>query len=290
MAHPLESRRLSSRLTGLYQYGVPAFLGVWLIGVFSVVFQREGEAPRLEIVLILLLSTVALVYGYYRMLGRLKHVELEGDQLIVRGFGQEAQIPLREISAVGGSRFTNPERIWLDIRIPSHFGSRIVFLPKQRLFHFASVHPLVEELRALIADGSETGWPASPPSPRHHPATVVTLVLIGAAVFGLLLTTFVVSTLRSSAPYAMGLHALRSDAAVIELLGEPIEPGWWVWGSLKRSGRGGWSDLHFPISGPDRAGRAAVSATSVEGRWQLNHVSLVSGERELTVVGRPGSG
>ena len=83
---------------------------------------------------------------------RLKKVTLVGDILIVSNFRDEIQVPLRDIETVSGSLSVSPELIWIEFRRPTAFGSKIVFMPKMRFLHGFTRHPLVAELRSLIAN------------------------------------------------------------------------------------------------------------------------------------------
>jgi hypothetical protein len=81
---------------------------------------------------------------------RLKTVELDGDDLIVSNFGEQARIPLSAVAAVKGGRGgKNP--IKLEFRIATDFGEAIRFQPPQQrsvLWPWQQ-HPLVAELKSL---------------------------------------------------------------------------------------------------------------------------------------------
>jgi hypothetical protein len=288
MQSGMESRRLSSRLTEVYRYGVPALVALWGLGTTSALISRGGGSLPLAIHAVVVLLSAALVLGYYWLIGRAKHVELCGDQLIVRGFGQSIHIPLCDVASVGGSRFTNPERVWLDLRTPGPFGSRIHFIPPQRWIRFASVHPLVAELQQLVAAGSTAEAPPAPRVDERSSALRVALALIAVAILGLLIAGFAVGTLRASEPYSMARSRVQSDPRVLKLLGEPTTTGWWVMGSLKRSGGDGYAELRFPLHGPDRQATVEARATASDGVWRLDHVSVRSGGQRIEVVGTPG--
>ena len=55
---------------------------------------------------------------------------------------------MSEIVSVDGLIFFNIEFAWFRLRTPSKFGTKIVFIPKFRLFMF-SKHPIVDELKRI---------------------------------------------------------------------------------------------------------------------------------------------
>ena len=81
---------------------------------------------------------------------------------------------------------------------------------------------------------------------------------IGFLVFGLF---------RTSDVYTEALERAREDLRVVEALGEPIEPGWWMMGSINISGPSGDADFSLPLSGPDGSGTLYVVAEKSAGEW-----------------------
>jgi hypothetical protein len=89
------------------------------------------------------------------------------------------------------------------------------------------------------------------------------LTLIGTLVFGMI---------KSSAVYKDALTAARSNPAVVQALGAPIEEGILVMGSINISGASGSADLAIPISGPNNKGTIYAKATRSEGKWTFSRL------------------
>ncbi len=90
----------------------------------------------------------------YRVGICLRTVAIADDTLVVTDFGREVRVPLREVERVSGSLGLRPEVVWVRFRHPTPFGSRIVFMPEPRPLGGFTRHPVVDELRALVASHS----------------------------------------------------------------------------------------------------------------------------------------
>ena len=82
---------------------------------------------------------------------------------------------------------------------------------------------------------------------------------------GLVLMIF--GLIKNTTPYRVAIQEAASDQRVIGLIGEPIEPGWWVSGSTETSGGKGSADLIIPISGPNGRMTIYVEAQKSAGAW-----------------------
>jgi hypothetical protein len=80
--------------------------------------------------------------------------------------------------------------------------------------------------------------------------------------------------IRSNEAYIEALERARTSPAVIEELGEPVEPGFWVGGSVNSSGPSGEADLMFPITGPDGSGTVYLQATKSAGIWSFERLEV----------------
>ena len=95
---------------------------------------------------------------------------------------------------------------------------------------------------------------------------------ITALVIGIF--AIVLNIAKDSEPYQGALTQARSNEQVIEALGEPIEPGWWITGSAETTTTSGFADFAFPISGPENSGTLYVVALKSAGQWELQRVEL----------------
>lgn len=124
---------------------------------------------------------------------------------------------------------------------------------------------------------------APPPPPRgwwarHWKAAIfggclTLIVLFCAFLAGIFLLVF--SSFRSSDVYRMALERARANPDVVRQLGTPIEPGWWVSGSMNVTGGSGSADLAIPIHGPKGTGKIELVARKRDGRWMFRRLVVL---------------
>lgn len=73
--------------------------------------------------------------------------------------------------------------------------------------------------------------------------------------------------MRSSDVYTIAMQRMRDHPQVVEALGTPIEPGWYLTGELSVSGASGDASLQIPIAGSKREGGLYIEAEKSAGRW-----------------------
>lgn len=88
---------------------------------------------------------------------------------------------------------------------------------------------------------------------------------IGASVFGII---------KSSDIYQTALQEAQTNPAVSQALGEPVEPGWWVTGSIRVNGPNGNADIAVPLSGPKNSGTLYVVAFKEAGKWHFSQLEV----------------
>jgi hypothetical protein len=81
------------------------------------------------------------------------------------------------------------------------------------------------------------------------------------------LMVFVFSMIKRSDVYTDAVAQARSNPAVIQELGEPIETGWWVSGSISTTGPSGTADFSAPLRGSSARGTLYVTAEKKAGVW-----------------------
>src|SRR3954452_22887350 len=95
------------------------------------------------------------------------------------------------------------------------------------------------------------------------------LIFLGVA-FVAALVFVVFAAIKKSAVYEQALERVRHDQRVVATLGEPIEPGFWVRGSVGSSNGKGTADFYFPVSGPKEKATVHVVATTDQGHtWDF---------------------
>lgn len=134
--------------------------------------------------------------------------------------------------------------------------------------------------------------PEAPPprSPARWIALGCAAAIVACLVFVAGIVFFVLGTIRRSGAYQLAVAQVRESPAVGEALGQPVEEGWWVTGSVNVSGPSGKASLSFPVSGPRGAATVYVDAVKQAGEWDLRllEVSLSSGGDRLDLLDEAG--
>jgi hypothetical protein len=121
--------------------------------------------------------------------------------------------------------------------------------------------------------------PPLPPEVRRRPsvarwvvlgcggAALAFAALVGLVVFGAL------KMMRGEA-YEQALQRTRRHPAALQALGQPIEAGWLMTGSVNVNGPSGRASLAIPVSGPRQKGTLYVEAVKEVGVWELRRLEL----------------
>ena len=99
------------------------------------------------------------------------------------------------------------------------------------------------------------------------PAGIVGSFTVLACFAGLILL-LVFGMIKGSSAYTDAIREARSNPDVARELGHPLQPGWWVSGSIQVSGPTGTADFETPLRGPSGHAMLYVSAEKQAGRWQ----------------------
>jgi hypothetical protein len=92
------------------------------------------------------------------------------------------------------------------------------------------------------------------------------LLLLG---FVALILMLVFGLMKSSDAYQQGLLKARSDPAVIQALGSPIQEGFFTTGHININGSSGHADLAIPVAGPKGGATLYVVADKSAGVWSF---------------------
>lgn len=82
----------------------------------------------------------------------------------------------------------------------------------------------------------------------------------------------VFALIKNTTPYKVAVQEAATDQRIIDLIGEPIEAGWWVSGSTETSAGSGSTDLMIPVSGPNGSMIIYVQAQKSAGVWTYETV------------------
>ncbi|WP_317933140.1 cytochrome c oxidase assembly factor Coa1 family protein [Halioxenophilus sp. WMMB6] len=115
-------------------------------------------------------------------------------------------------------------------------------------------------------------------------------LLLALLVFALMATfVFFLMRLMMGEAYQLSWAAVNSSPAVVAVIGEPIEPGWFVLGSVSTSGPEGSAALQYSITGSLNTGMVYLMASKVMGEWQLDQVIVrPEGAAAINVVPKAG--
>ena len=97
---------------------------------------------------------------------------------------------------------------------------------------------------------------------------LIAVAFVGGAVY------FVFGSIKSSFVYQQAIERARSNAEVVQALGEPIEPGWLISGNINIDGSSGHADLSIPVSGPKKSGKVYASAEKKLGKWDFSALEV----------------
>lgn len=81
------------------------------------------------------------------------------------------------------------------------------------------------------------------------------------------------AAMQGSEPYKRGLAEAQDNAEVRELLGEPVEAGYFISGSINLDNDGGDCDMRIPINGPKGSGTVRIRGTRDRGTWEYQEIS-----------------
>jgi hypothetical protein len=147
-------------------------------------------------------------------------------------------------------------------------------------------------------------YPPQPPPPPQPPqrswwsrnwkwalpvGCLLPIVLCGGGflVFFFLIYGAVTGSIKSSDAYAEGMARARANPEVVAALGEPIESGFLISGSINVNGSSGNVDVSIPISGPKGSGTLYVVGTRTAGRWQYSRMEAEVPGRASRIDLRP---
>jgi hypothetical protein len=149
--------RLSSRATPIFKVAVPVAYFTYVVILVWLLFSRSHRPPPIPVMVLVL--TVLLGAGGFILwiCAPLKRVHVDRTTLLVSSFGREIRVPLTDIAAVTEARWINIHPVTIELRTPTEFGRRLVFMPRVQWFLLWRPHPIVVELQALAAAASRPG-------------------------------------------------------------------------------------------------------------------------------------
>lgn len=80
---------------------------------------------------------------------------------------------------------------------------------------------------------------------------------------------FVTGIMKNSEAYELSFAELKNNTEVIQMLGNPIDSGFFVTGQIRTGGGSGNAEISYSISGPNGEATAYVYAVKEMGKWKL---------------------
>ena len=94
-------------------------------------------------------------------------------------------------------------------------------------------------------------------------------VAVGFVLFFGLLFFGLTSLMKGSDAYKMSMREVRASSKVAEVLGNPIETGWFMTGNISLNGIEGRADFSIPVSGPLCKGTVISRSVKALGAWKI---------------------
>ena len=105
---------------------------------------------------------------------------------------------------------------------------------------------------------------------------------------------FVFAIMKSSDVYKISLETVRADKRVKERIGEPLSDGWYVSGTINKSGPSGNAKISYPVHGPDGSATVRCEAFRTGGEWVIEFLAVEFETEEATerivIIDRKGEG
>ena len=140
---------LSSRLTFITKTIFPA---CWIVGFGAITaffWASRGLPAKTGWLFLAAWTAGALSFWWWCV--PLKRVRVGDGALYVSNFRKEIVVPLTFIESVTENRWINVHPVTVHFRGDTEFGRKISFMPKSRVMFFWSSHPVVGELRRMVA-------------------------------------------------------------------------------------------------------------------------------------------
>ncbi|MBL4851876.1 MAG: hypothetical protein JKY90_06310 [Gammaproteobacteria bacterium] len=107
----------------------------------------------------------------------------------------------------------------------------------------------------------------------------------GIIVFVILpLVFFSISNMLKGDAFNLSLETIKSNTEVTELLGSPIEHGFFVTGSIQIGGGSGKAILYYTVIGPKGEAEAYVIAEKEMGKWVLRELIVYEEEHKRKII------
>jgi hypothetical protein len=146
-------RTISSKLTFFYKFVLPViWIGLlWPYTIIKIFAHGGGLLMSSCLLLLAVICGSALIFW---ISAKVKKVEIDyTGKLLISNYRKVIKVKLKDIKNISGSRglLLIPELVWFSLRKPSELGEKIIFIAMFRGDAGFSIHPIVNELKDLVA-------------------------------------------------------------------------------------------------------------------------------------------
>ena len=114
-----KTRKISSSLTFFYKFLFTIiWIGLFGCGTLGLLLNQNEEG-----FVFLVAWIVGSLFLYWGCV-RLKHVEIDANNIYISNFLKTIKIPLQEIEKISENNFTNIHPIWISFKTPTDFGTK----------------------------------------------------------------------------------------------------------------------------------------------------------------------
>ena len=114
------------------------------------------------------------------------------------------------------------------------------------------------------------------------PASVLFALLLIVGFF-FLVYSLVIGMMKSSEPYTVAMQLAQQHPVVQEKLGQPVEAGYFITGSISSNNLNGHAELLIPLNGPDGTANLHISADKGAGKWTYNQLYINIDNHDQTI-------
>jgi hypothetical protein len=99
------------------------------------------------------------------------------------------------------------------------------------------------------------------------------VVVVGGFIGGI--ATLILTSIKSSDLYQQGVAQAASHPEVIQHLGQPVEPRWYVMGNFQSSGGNQEANLTVPLHGPSGSATLYIDGQKRAGKIRYRELAVV---------------